>query len=139
MQLREQDCFREYGEKLIVFPHAIEGSSKFQGEQLPACGGVRRALMKALLFVYFPSCVLKMHSLKNVAGGSVCIDGTAGELDQGFVFIWEKRKNPGHQKCLLYQEMNSLLEGSSGYKTKIKTRALYKPTLYCLLHKQPRT
>lgn len=48
----------------MVFPRAIEGSSKFRGEKLATCGGVRRALGEALLFVYFPSCVLKMHSLK---------------------------------------------------------------------------
>lgn len=60
----DEVVFWSNGEKLIVFPHAAEGSSKFGGEKLPVCGRVRRALMKALLFVYFPSCVLKMHSLK---------------------------------------------------------------------------
>jgi len=35
VQLQEWDCFLEYGEKLIVFPHAIEELSKFQGEKCP--------------------------------------------------------------------------------------------------------
>lgn len=60
----DEVVFCSNGEKLIVFPHAVEGSSNFGEEKLPACSRVCWALMKALLFVYFPSCVLKMHSLK---------------------------------------------------------------------------
>lgn len=104
---------------------------------LLAAGSARFSWRCCCLFIFLAVCLRCI--LWKCSWWSVCIDCTTGELDQGFVFIWEKRKNPGHQKCLLYQEMNSLLEGSSGYKTKIKTRALYKPTLYCLLHKQPHT
>lgn len=36
VQMQEWDFFfLEYGEKLIVFPHAIEELSKFQGEECP--------------------------------------------------------------------------------------------------------